>query len=93
MLELVIDHYVFLRFIPTCVGQMFILEREAVITTGSSPRAWGKCSTSPRTTRKHTVHPNVRGANCFISSMYSGANGSSPRAWGKSGHDDYPEQQ
>ena len=51
--------------------------------TGSSPRAWGRCSCSCRPAAPRTVHPHVRGADAASNSGCWLARGSSPRAWGR----------
>ena len=51
------------RFIPTCVGQIPLTPPALLIKCGSSPRAWGRCSTPGSPGRSRPVHPHVRGAD------------------------------
>ena len=52
-----------LRFIPTCVGQMYPNGVFETNIYGSSPRAWGRCFSLLASSMIHTVHPHVRGAD------------------------------
>ena len=54
-----------LRFIPTCVGQIFFEFLQHFVHFGSSPRAWGRCLSLEAGGSKLTVHPHVRGADCL----------------------------
>ena len=49
------------------------------------PTHVGKCTTSPSTTSRRTVHPHARGEMVHVEGMTSPAYGSSPRTWGNVG--------
>ena len=51
------------RFIPTCVGQIHKRLKFPQESSGSSPRAWGRCPFAALRVAVFAVHPHVRGAD------------------------------
>ena len=56
----------FLRFIPTCVGNMPGLFTRARKSAGSSPCAWGTCIPASESAALMAVHPHARGEHALV---------------------------
>ena len=61
-----------IRFIPTCVGSMHDAKVLMILVIGSSPHAWGRCTSDSRLCSRNTVHPHMRGVDGYLKMRTTG---------------------
>ena len=71
-----------LRFIPTRVGQIPTTNGHTAMSTGSSPRVWGRCNGRLSALQCRTVHPHVCGADGPVHQQHQVVRAVHPHACG-----------